>query len=120
MHRGGCARVSTTDRDLTLHREALQDDELVVTRVDRIARSIGDRQDIVRERQMEGIAKAEARGVYKGHKPTVDAAERDRRPVEGQREHRLAGAAEGSRRHHGVRKRTSSRAVTPPRSHGPV
>ena len=83
-------------------------DELVVTRVDRLARSIGDLQDIVRElrtkkvalvateqpidtstaagkafldmlgvfaefetnlrreRQMEGIAKAKAKGVYKG------------------------------------------------------
>ena len=83
-------------------------DELVVTRVDRLARSMGDLQDIIRElkakgatlrateqpintstpagkafldmlgvfaefetnlrreRQMEGIAKAKARGVYKG------------------------------------------------------
>ena len=91
------------------------DDELVVTRVDRLARSIGDLQDIVRElrakkvalvateqpvdtstaagkafldmlgvfaecetnlrreRQMEGIAKAKARGAYKGRKPAVDA-----------------------------------------------
>ena len=89
-------------------------DDLVVTRVDRLARSIGDLQDIVREldrkgvtlrateqpvdtssaagkafldmlgvfaefetnlrreRQMEGIAKAKAKGVYKGRKPTVD------------------------------------------------
>ena len=94
-------------------------DTLVVTRVDRLARSIGDLQDIVRElrgngagllateqpidtstaagkafldmlgvfaefetnlrreRQMEGIAAAKARGVYKGkgRKPTIDAAE---------------------------------------------
>lgn len=91
-------------------------DELVVTRVDRLARSIGDLQDIVRElrakgvtlrateqpidtstaagkcfldmlgvfaefetnlrreRQMEGIARAKAAGVYKGRKPTVDRA----------------------------------------------
>src|ERR1700732_3275790 len=90
-------------------------DELVVTRIDRLARSIGDLQDIVRklkakgatlkateqpidtgtaagkafldmlgvfaefetnlrrERQMEGIAKAKAAGVYKGRKPTVNA-----------------------------------------------
>ena len=90
-------------------------DELVVTRVDRLARSIGDLQDIVRElrakgvalvateqpidtstaagkafldmlgvfaefetnlrreRQMEGIARARARGVYKGRSPVVDA-----------------------------------------------
>ena len=90
-------------------------DELVVTRVDRLARSVGDLPDIVREfrardvalvateqpvdtstaagtgfldmpgvsaafetdlrreRPMEGIAKAKARGVYEGHKPAVDA-----------------------------------------------
>ena len=89
-------------------------DGLVVTRVDRLARSIGDLQDVVRElrqrkvalvaaerpvdtstaadeafldmlgafaefetnlrreRQMEGIARAKARGVYKGRKPSVD------------------------------------------------
>ena len=147
MPRYGYARVSTTDQDLTVQREALEragcavireekvsgssrhgraelgilltflqpGDELVVTRVDRLARSIGDLQDIVRElrgkkvalvateqpvdtstaagkafldmlgvfaefetnlrreRQMEGIAKAKERGVYKGRKPTVDA-----------------------------------------------
>ena len=92
-------------------------DELVVTRVDRLARSIGDLQDVVRElkakgaslrateqpidtstaagkafldmlgvfaefetnlrreRQMEGIAKAKARGVYKGRKPKVKPEE---------------------------------------------
>ena len=147
MPRYGYARVSTTDQDLAIQREALQragctvireekvsgtsrqgreelrtlleflrpGDELVVTRVDRLARSIGDLQDIVRElrakevalvateqpidtstaagkafldmlgvftefetnlrreRQMEGIAKAKARGGYKGRKPSVDA-----------------------------------------------
>lgn len=92
-------------------------DTLVVTRVDRLARSIGDLQDIVRalkakgailkateqpidtgtaagkafldmlgvfaefetnlrrERQMEGIAKAKAEGVYKGRAPSIDAAQ---------------------------------------------
>src|SRR3954449_9341231 len=91
-------------------------DELVVTRIDRLARSIGDLQDIVRElrrkgaflraadqpidtstaagkafldmlgvfaefetnlrreRQLEGIAAAKARGVYKGRPATIDAA----------------------------------------------
>ena len=89
-------------------------DELVVARVDRLARSIRDLQNIVhdlntkgvtisateqpidtktsagkcfldmlgvfgefetnlrRERQMEGIAKAKEKGVYKGRKPSVD------------------------------------------------
>ncbi|MCK1337080.1 recombinase family protein [Bradyrhizobium sp. 38] len=91
-------------------------DTIVVTRIDRLARSIGDLQDIVRslkekgvalrateqpidtstaagkafldmlgvfaefetnlrrERQLEGIAQAKARGVYKGRKPSVDVA----------------------------------------------
>lgn len=90
-------------------------DVLMVTRIDRLARSIGDLQDIVRavkakggtlkateqpidtgtaagkafldmlgvfaefetnlrkERQMEGIAKAKAAGVYKGRPATIDA-----------------------------------------------
>src|SRR5712671_5909432 len=89
-------------------------DVLMVTRIDRLARSIGDLQDIVRavkakgaslkateqpidtstaagkafldmlgvvaefetnlrkERQLEGIAKAKAAGVYKGRRPSVD------------------------------------------------
>src|SRR6201990_706033 len=90
-------------------------DVLMVTRIDRLARSIGDLQDIVRavkakgaalrateqpidtstaagkafldmlgvfaefetnlrkERQLEGIAKAKAAGVYTGRKATIDA-----------------------------------------------
>ena len=89
-------------------------DELVITRIDRLARSMRDLQNIVydlnkkgvsisateqsintntpegkcfldmlgvfaefetnlrKERQMEGIAKAKAKGVYKGRKPSVD------------------------------------------------
>ncbi|MBY6265101.1 recombinase family protein [Azospirillum sp. 412522] len=92
-------------------------DTLMVTRVDRLARSIADLQDIVREleakgvalkateqpidtgtaagkaflgmlgvfaefetnirkeRQLEGIAKAKAEGVYKGRKPSINTAE---------------------------------------------
>ncbi|WP_412139555.1 recombinase family protein [Erwinia tracheiphila] len=91
-------------------------DTLMVTRVDRLARSIKDLQDRVcpdsagrnaqateqpvdtrsaagkafldmlgvfaefetnlrRERQMEGIAAAKARGVYRGRKPSIDPAE---------------------------------------------
>jgi DNA invertase Pin-like site-specific DNA recombinase len=92
-------------------------DVLMVTRIDRLARSIGDLQDIVRtirargaalkateqpidtstaagkcfldmlgvfaefetnlrrERQLEGIARAKAEGVYKGRPPTIDSAE---------------------------------------------
>lgn len=92
-------------------------DELVVTRIDRLARSMRDLQNIVhtlkergvslrateqpidtgsaagkafldmlgvfaefetnlrRERQLEGINAAKANGVYKGRKPSIDAAE---------------------------------------------
>ncbi len=92
-------------------------DTLVVTRIDRLARSMKDLQDIVhelkgrgvalrateqpvdtgtaagktfldmlgvfaefetnlrRERQLEGIALAKTRGVYKGRKPSVDVTE---------------------------------------------
>ena len=94
-----------------------QGDTLVVTRIDRLARSMTDLQDLVhelkgrgvalrateqpvdtgtaagkafldmlgvfaefetnlrRERQLEGIALAKTRGVYKGRKPSVDATE---------------------------------------------
>jgi DNA invertase Pin-like site-specific DNA recombinase len=143
----GYARVSTTDQDLTIQRDALrragcelireekqsgttregraelenvlsfirQGDTLMVTRIDRLARSIGDLQDIVRtlkskgatlkatdqpidtgtaagkafldmlgvfaefetnlrrERQLEGIAKAKAAGVYKGRPISIEA-----------------------------------------------
>ncbi len=145
----GYARVSTTDQDLTIQREALQvagceiireekisgtsrqgreelrtlleflreGDTLVVTRLDRLARSMDDLSSIARElqekgvalrateqpvdtssaagkaffqmlgvfaefetnlrkeRQMEGIAKAKAAGVYKGRKPSIDVDE---------------------------------------------
>src|ERR1700730_5699739 len=91
-------------------------DVLMVTRIDRLARSVGDLQDIVRtirargaalkateqpidtstaagkcfldmlggfaefetnlrrERQLEGIAKAKAAGIYKGRKPSIDVS----------------------------------------------
>ena len=108
--------TSTQGRDElnTLLEFMREGDELVVTRVDRLARSIRDLQNIVydlnkkgvtisateqpidtktsagkcfldmlgvfgefetnlrKERQMEGIAKAKEKGVYKGRKPTVD------------------------------------------------
>jgi DNA invertase Pin-like site-specific DNA recombinase len=100
-------------------------DVLVVTRIDRLARSIADLQDIVRtlesrravlrateqpidtstaagkcfldmlgvfaefetnlrrERQLEGIAKAKAAGVYKGRKPSIKVADIERLKAEG-------------------------------------
>ncbi len=145
----GYARVSISDQDLTIQREALKaagceiireekvsgtsrqgrdelnilleflrsGDVLVVTRLDRLARSMDDLSAIVRElqdkgvslrateqpvdtstaagkaffqmlgvfaefetnlrreRQMEGIQKAKAAGVYKGRKATIDPLE---------------------------------------------
>jgi len=145
----GYARVSSTDQDLTIQREALtkagctlvreekvsgtklegrdelrtlmdfmrKGDVLTVTRIDRLARSLADLALLVREleakgialkateqpvdtstpagraflqmlgifaefetslrkeRQLEGIAKAKAAGVYKGRRATIDADE---------------------------------------------
>src|SRR6202008_103391 len=100
-------------------------DVLMVTRIDRLARSIGDLQDIVRavkakgaalkateqpidtstaagkcfldmlgvfaefetnlrrERQLEGIADAKARGVYRGRKATIDPTKIKQMKAEG-------------------------------------
>ena len=87
MAKYGYARVSTTDQDLTVQREALaaagcgtireekasgasrkgrseletlleflrEGDTLVVTRIDRLARSMGDLQDIVRTLRQKGV-----------------------------------------------------------------
>jgi DNA invertase Pin-like site-specific DNA recombinase len=114
--------ASGTRRDGRTELQVLLDfvqpgDTLVVTRIDRLARSLKDLQDIVhelkakgvalrateqpvdtgtaagkafldmlgvfaefetnlrRERQLEGIQAAKARGIYKGRKPRIDAAE---------------------------------------------
>jgi DNA invertase Pin-like site-specific DNA recombinase len=128
LREAGCNKVfsetrsgtSTTGRDaLAEALDFVQDDSdtLVVTRLDRLARSAGDlhaivaklsikgvgfkclqqggmdtststgklllgvlasiaefETDIRKERQREGIDKAKANGVYKGRKPSVDAA----------------------------------------------
>jgi DNA invertase Pin-like site-specific DNA recombinase len=104
----GYARVSTTDQDFGLQREALESagvntifeekttgtkrdgrtelqkvlsvlgegDALVVTRLDRLGRSMRDlaniAHDVRRERQLEGIAMAKRQGVYKGGKARLD------------------------------------------------
>ena len=124
---GGCdiiraEKASGTRRDGRSELQVLLDflrqgDTLVVTRIDRLARSVKDLRDIVhelkakgvalkateqpvdtgtaagkaffdmlgvfaefetnlrRERQLEGITAAKARGVYKGRRPTIDAGE---------------------------------------------
>ena len=126
LRAAGCDTVRSEKRSgtTTAGREELQTcldfmrpgDVLIVTRIDRLARSIGDLQDIVRtvrakggalkatdqpidtataagkafldmlgvfaefetnlrrERQLEGIAGAKARGVYTGRKATIDPA----------------------------------------------
>ena len=126
LRAAGCEQIRSEKRSgtTTTGREALHTvlaflrtgDVLMVTRIDRLARSIGDLQDIVRtvkdrgaslrateqpidtstaagkcfldmlgvfaefetnlrrERQLEGIADAKARGAYKGRKPSVDVA----------------------------------------------
>ena len=112
----GTRRDGRTELD-TLLQFLRSGDTLVITRIDRLARSLKDLQDIVhelkekgvtlkateqpvdtstaagkaffdmlgvfaefetnlrRERQMEGIAAAKTRGVYKGRKPKIDPAE---------------------------------------------
>jgi DNA invertase Pin-like site-specific DNA recombinase len=114
-------------------------DELVVTRIDRLARSIGDLQDIVRalhakgvalrateqpidtttaagkcfldmlgvfaefetnlrkERQLEGIARAKAAGVYKGRKPSVSVEAVKQLKVQGRSPTEIAEELEISR-----------------------
>ena len=172
----GYARVSTNDQDFTLQEQALRaagceviraekvtgtsrtelqvlldflrrGDTLVVTRIDRLARSIKDLQDIVytlkeqgvtlkateqpidtrsaagkafldmlgvfaefetnlrRERQIEGIAAAKSRGVYRGRKPSVNTAEIQRLRLEDK-----LGATEIARRL-GVGRATVYRAL---------
>jgi DNA invertase Pin-like site-specific DNA recombinase len=132
-------RVTGTRRDGRTELAVLMEflragDTLVITRIDRLARSVKDLQDIVhelrakgvalrateqpidtstaagkafldmlgvfaefetslrKERQLEGIAKAKAEGVYKGRKPTIDATEVRRLAVDG------VGATEIARR----------------------
>ena len=112
----GTQREGRTELDL-LMQFLRAGDTLVITRIDRLARSLKDLQDLVhelkakgvtlrateqpvdtataagkaffdmlgvfaefetnlrRERQMEGIAAAKERGVYKGRRPTIDPAE---------------------------------------------
>lgn len=119
----GTSRVGRTELQLLLD-FLRRGDTLVVTRIDRLARSIKDLQDIVyalkergvtlkateqpidtcsaagkafldmlgvfaefetnlrRERQLEGIAAAKTRGVYRGRKPSIDPAEVQRLRVE--------------------------------------
>jgi DNA invertase Pin-like site-specific DNA recombinase len=127
LKREGCSTIRSEKRSgtTTEGREEMrtvldflrEGDVLMVTRIDRLARSIGDLQDIVRavrargaslkateqpvdtskaagkcfldmlgvfaefetnlrrERQLEGIAKAKAAGVYKGRPASIDAAQ---------------------------------------------
>ena len=126
LQAAGCAVIraetaSGSRRDGRTELQVLLDfvqpgDTLVVTRIDRLARSLKDLQDIVhelksrgvalrateqpvdtataagkafldmlgvfaefetnlrRERQLQGIAFAKARGIYRGRKPSIDAA----------------------------------------------
>ena len=138
--KSGSERAARTELQVLLDflREG---DTLVVTRIDRLARSMKDLQDIVhelkgrgvalkateqpidtgtaagkafldmlgvfaefetnlrRERQMEGIAAAKARGVYKGGKPRIDPDEVRRLAAEGMRPAHIArelGISRGS------------------------
>ncbi|MDX2205829.1 MAG: recombinase family protein [Hyphomicrobiaceae bacterium] len=120
----GTTREGRTELD-TLLAFLRPGDTLVVTRIDRLARSLRDLQNIVhelrekgahlkateqpidtstaagkafldmlgvfaefetnlrKERQLEGIAAAKAKGVYKGRPPSIDASEVKRLKAEG-------------------------------------
>ena len=120
----GTSRKGRTELQILLD-FVREGDEIVVTRIDRLARSVFDLQEIVRflqekgaklratsqpidtataagkcfldmlgvfaefetnlrrERQLEGIAKAKAKGVYKGRKPSIEADEVRRLKEEG-------------------------------------
>lgn len=122
--RSGTSRKGRSELE-TLLEFLRKGDVLMVTRIDRLARSVGDLQDIVRalrqkgaalkateqpidtgsaagkafldmlgvfaefetsirrERQLEGIAKAKARGVYKGRKQSIARDEVARLKAEG-------------------------------------
>ncbi|GAN54837.1 recombinase family protein [Tanticharoenia sakaeratensis] len=142
LEAAGCERVFTDQKTGTKieGRTALQEaidfardgDTITVTRIDRLARSIGDLQTIIsqlkhkgialrcteqpvdtstaagkafldmlgvfaefetnlrRERQLEGIAAAKVKGVYKGRKPSVDRAEVARRLAAGEGQSAIA------------------------------
>jgi DNA invertase Pin-like site-specific DNA recombinase len=144
LRAGGCEIIRSEKRSgtTTAGREQLQNildflregDVLMVTRIDRLARSIGDLQDIVRavkargaslkateqpidtstaagkcfldmlgvfaefetnlrrERQLEGIAGAKARGVYKGRKASIDPAKVKQMKADGMGPSRIAKA----------------------------
>jgi len=114
--RSGSGRAGRTELQLLLD-FLHKGDTLVVTRIDRLARSVKDLQDLVhelrskgvalkateqsvdtssaagkaffdmlgvfaefetnlrRERQLEGIKAAKAKGIYKGRKPSIDPAQ---------------------------------------------
>jgi len=142
----GTSRMGRTELQVLLD-FLRRGDTLVVTRIDRLARSIKDLQDIVytlkeqgvtlkaieqpidtrsaagkafldmlgvfaefetnlrRERQIEGIAAAKSRGVYRGRKPSVNTAEIQRLRLEDK-----LGATEIARRL-GVGRATVYRAL---------
>ena len=122
--RSGTSRAGRTEL-ATILDFIREGDTLVVTRIDRLARSLGDLQDIVRtlkekgaalkateqpidtstaagkafldmlgvfaefetnlrrERQMEGIAQAKERGVYRGRKAVISVADIQARKAQG-------------------------------------
>ena len=148
----GTSRKGRQELD-TLLQFIREGDTLVVTRFDRLARSLDDLQGIVktlrdkgahlrateqqvdtstpagtaflqmlgvfaefetnirRERQMEGIAKAKAKGVYTGRKPSIDAAE-----VRRLHDHERMGATEIARKL-GIARTSVYRVLQQPEAH---
>src|SRR6266511_3672906 len=103
----GYARVSTSDQDCTLQEHALRAAGCEVIRADKVSATRRATEQPIntqsatgkafldmlgvfaefetnlrRERQLEGIAAAKARGVYRGRKPSINPAEIYRLRVE--------------------------------------
>jgi DNA invertase Pin-like site-specific DNA recombinase len=68
----GYARVSTADQDLSSQIDRLTQAGCTVIR----SETVGEFETAIRrERQSEGIARAKAKGIYRGRKPKIDRAE---------------------------------------------
>ncbi|RAP69633.1 resolvase, N terminal domain protein, partial [Candidatus Erwinia dacicola] len=79
----GYARVSTNDQDLALQTQTLRDAGCEIIRAEKASGASRDmlgvfaefETNLRRERQLEGIAAANVRGVYRGRKPSIDPTE---------------------------------------------